>query len=41
MRPRNPARREFIIVTDIGRGIAPAMLELDRQTQPELLDFKR
>jgi hypothetical protein len=27
MRPRNLARREFVIVTDIGRGIAPAMLE--------------
>jgi hypothetical protein len=38
--PSDLARAQFVVVGDIGLGIAGTMLELDRQSKLELLAFE-
>ena len=40
MGKRNLARREFVVVRDVGLGVAGAMLQFDVQAQAILLDVR-
>lgn len=40
MRPRDLAGRELVVIADVRLRIAPPVLELDPEADPELLDVK-